>query len=79
MDSSEDEIDCTNCNESDHTAKNCPKKLKCELCGKTGHLKKHCAPKSKPKLTRRESSYKFICYTLENFDEVKSNQEDSSK
>ena len=66
MASSEDVLDCSNCNESDHSTEDCPKKLKCETCGKIGHLKKDCAPSNKPKLTRRQSSYKFICYTLSN-------------
>ena len=66
MASSEDVLDCSNCNESDHSTQDCPKKLKCETCGKIGHLKKDCAPSNKPKLTRRQSSYKFICYTLSN-------------
>ena len=66
-----------------HTKEKCPYYKQCKLCGEEGHIKKECpfgdekseksensnngSENSKPKLTKRQSTYLFIAYTLARF------------
>ena len=76
-------MSCLNCTiKTPHTKEKCPYYKQCKLCGEEGHTKKECpfdsaagdeklesenGEKSKPKLTKRQSTYLFIAYTLARF------------